>query len=64
MSKAELANALSTLSTYRTRNTRASFDIVEKGIFILENDGLKQMGDEGQLAVPGLAQKRIPFFHY
>ncbi|TRM66884.1 hypothetical protein BD626DRAFT_484099 [Schizophyllum amplum] len=41
-----VASALKTLGEYRTRHSRASQDIFEKGFYILEQTSLQKLGDE------------------
>lgn len=41
------AVALEQLATWRVRGTRASEQVVQQGIIVLENDGLKKIGDDG-----------------
>jgi len=40
------ATALEQLANYRSRSTRNSADVVEKGEFALKNNGLRKMGDD------------------
>jgi hypothetical protein len=36
-----------TLADYRVRNIRASEEVVEKGSYILEHNGISKLGSEG-----------------
>lgn len=49
---ATVAAALEQLATWRARGTRASEQIVQQGILVLENGGLKKMGDDGPYFMP------------
>ena len=47
MVQKSLTSALQELTTFRVRGHRNSVDIVQKGLFVLDNkDGVKQLGDE------------------
>lgn len=51
MSVAEYAQ---TLADYRANNVRASEDVLKKGIFILDNNGLRKLGDDGPFSPAAL----------
>lgn len=52
-------SAIQKLATWRTRGTRASEQIVQEGVNILQNGGLTRMGDEGSQFF-----RATLFFHY
>ncbi|KAJ7594248.1 hypothetical protein C8J56DRAFT_926280 [Mycena floridula] len=59
-----LATALQTLANYRSHNTRASQDTVEKGLLVLQANEVPRLGDEGwafleQLALAALDVGRL-----
>ena len=47
MGDTSLASALEQLAGWRARGTRASEEVVRKGMVVLAGGGLQKMGDEG-----------------
>jgi hypothetical protein len=43
-----ISSALQTLANYRSHNTRASQDILEKGEEVLKANAVVQLGDDGE----------------
>ncbi|KAE9395430.1 TPR-like protein [Gymnopus androsaceus JB14] len=59
-----LSSALETLANYRTHNTRASQDIVEKGRLLLKSNVASKMGDDAWAFLEQLALASVDIARY